>query len=289
MNSNPLVSVVIPTHNRKEKLFSLIKSIFRSNYPSDKLEIIVVDDASSDGTCDMVKKFYPEVKVIRIDNEVFPAKARDIGARRSRGDYIFFIDDDCIVHPDTIAYLIKTAMIKNKVGIIAPIILYKKEMHKIWCAGCVYEHNRLRDLIHLYKDSNLREVQEKHKILSITYSPSAFLIRKSIYLEVDGFNYKDFPIAWEEVDLALRVKQRGYQNICVTKAVVIHDVEPNFRARNPTRAYYQGRSRTIFYRNYFKKKIVLMPAYVLGFFIENKSITMTLKYLCGVRDGITWK
>jgi glycosyltransferase involved in cell wall biosynthesis len=62
MKNFPLVSVVIPTHNRKEKLIRLIKSIFRSDFPKNRLEVIVVDDFSSDGTSKGVKKLFPNVK-----------------------------------------------------------------------------------------------------------------------------------------------------------------------------------------------------------------------------------
>ena len=50
MKGHPLVSIVIPTHKRKEKLIRLIKSILRSDYPREKIETIVIDDASTDGT-----------------------------------------------------------------------------------------------------------------------------------------------------------------------------------------------------------------------------------------------
>ena len=283
----PLVSVVIPTHNRKEKLIRLIKSIYQSNYPRDKLEIIIVDDASTDDTSKMVKNLYPQVKVIRTNKEVFPAKARDLGARCSTGEYLFFIDDDCMVLADTIIYLTKSALaIGEKAGIIAPVITYEKNPHKVWCAGGLYRPNNIYDLTHSpYQNLDLQEVQAKHKLLDITYSPSAFLMKRSVYLETGGFNYKDFPIAWEEVDLALKVKRKGYRNVCVTEAVVTHDIEPDTKTRSSVRAYYQGRSRTIFYRKYLRRKTLLLPIYLFGFFLQNRSIILTLKYLRGMLDG----
>ena len=92
--SQPLVSVVIPTHNRKEKLARLIKSILESDYPKDKLEIIVVDDASTDNTFEYIKKKYPQAKIIRNEEEKLLAESRNIGIKASKGKYIFLIDDD---------------------------------------------------------------------------------------------------------------------------------------------------------------------------------------------------
>ena len=285
--SLPVVSVVIPTHNRKELLGELIDALFESNYPRDKMEITVIDDASTDGTCEMVKNLYPQVKVIRTEKEVFPARSRDLGARCTTGEYLFFIDDDCMVLNGTITYLVESALvIGERAGIIAPIITCTKNPHKVSCAGGLFRPDNIYEFIHLFQNSELHKVQKKYDILDISYSPSAFLIRRSVYLELGGFDFKNFPIAWEEAEFALRVKRRGYRNVCVTKAVVMH-ASWNAKARNPIRAYYQGKSRTIFYRKYFRRKILLMPMYIFGFFLQNQSAILTLKYLHGVMDGLS--
>ena len=65
MERNPLVSIVIPTRNRKNKLIRLLASIMRSSYPADRLEVIVIDDASTDGTYHVVRKEFPKVKLLR--------------------------------------------------------------------------------------------------------------------------------------------------------------------------------------------------------------------------------
>jgi len=83
----PLVSIVIPTHNRKEKLTRPINSILQSNYPKDKLETIVVDDASTDGTYEEIRaKFHSGVKIIRNEREMLPAASRNIGIKMLMGN-----------------------------------------------------------------------------------------------------------------------------------------------------------------------------------------------------------
>jgi len=75
----PIVSIIIVTHNRNEKLIRLIESILTSNFPREKIEIIVVDDASNDGTYDIIKTKYPYIKIIRTSKEVLPSAAKNIG------------------------------------------------------------------------------------------------------------------------------------------------------------------------------------------------------------------
>jgi GT2 family glycosyltransferase len=269
-----------------------MKSILQSDYPKDRLEIIVIDDASTDGTCRIVKNLYPQVKIIRTGKEVFPAKSRDLGARHATGDYLFFIDDDCLVSNDTITCLTKTALaIGEKAGIVAPVITYEKIPYQIWCAGGVFRPNAIRDLVRLCENLNLDVVQAEHKLLKISFSPSAFLLRRREYMGIGGFNYIDFPIAWEEAEIALRFKYNGYQNVCVTSAVVVHDIElgGGDKARTPIRAYYQGKSRVIFYRKYLWRKSLLMPVYVFGFILQNQNAILAIKYLHGTIDGFLWR
>ena len=61
------------------------------------MEIIIVDDASTDGTPKMVKKLFPEVNLITNTYELFPSKCRNLGIKNSHGDYLFLVDDDNIL------------------------------------------------------------------------------------------------------------------------------------------------------------------------------------------------
>ena len=102
----PSVSVVIPTHNRKDKLIRLINSILQSNYSKEKLNIIVIDDASTDGTYEKIRKFFPKVYAIRNEKEKLVAGARNLGIKNAKGEYILFIDDDNIVEKNMIKHLV---------------------------------------------------------------------------------------------------------------------------------------------------------------------------------------
>ncbi|MEJ7607568.1 MAG: glycosyltransferase [Bryobacteraceae bacterium] len=92
----PLVSIVIPTHGRPEKLWNCLQAIGEVEYPSDRFEVIVVDDGSSVAVENSVKSFgesFP-LRVLRQDNRG-PAVARNTGMRSAAGSLIAFTDDDC--------------------------------------------------------------------------------------------------------------------------------------------------------------------------------------------------
>ena len=92
------MSVVIPTHNRKEKLKRCLAAVTTQMYPV--YEVIVVDDGSSDGTSAMVARDFPEVHIVRQATSQGPAAARNQGIRQASGDVIAFTDDDCVPPPD---------------------------------------------------------------------------------------------------------------------------------------------------------------------------------------------
>ena len=81
MKKNPLLSVIIPTYNEEKDIGECISTLLKQSYK--KIEIIIVDDGSSDNTLNLVKKFR-QVKIL-IQNHQGPGKARNLGARKSKG------------------------------------------------------------------------------------------------------------------------------------------------------------------------------------------------------------
>ena len=101
MNSNihkelPSVSIVIPTLNRKNRLQTCINSLLNLNYPKSKVEIIIVDGGSLDGTIEMLKTEFSNVRIV-IDKREGISYARNTGGKIAHGEIIAFTDDDCVV------------------------------------------------------------------------------------------------------------------------------------------------------------------------------------------------
>ena len=95
------ISIVIPTYNRPERLEQCLESIARLDYPSNRFEVIVVDDGSRISLEPIAVKFEDciSINLIRQSN-AGPASARNTGAAAAQGDYLIFTDDDCQPHPD---------------------------------------------------------------------------------------------------------------------------------------------------------------------------------------------
>jgi glycosyltransferase involved in cell wall biosynthesis len=100
-NSKPRVSIIIPTYNEKNRITGCIESLLKQTYPQDKIEIIVVDDGSSDGTSPFIRKNFSKVKLITKKNSG-AYDSRNKGADISQGDIIAFTDADCVATKDWI-------------------------------------------------------------------------------------------------------------------------------------------------------------------------------------------
>ena len=103
MNQNlPFFSVVIPTYRRPAALTACLGSLAALDYPRDRLEVIVVhDDRDCANRDPLSARFRGQLDLTELcQSHAGPAAARNAGARRARGDYLAFTDDDCLVAPD---------------------------------------------------------------------------------------------------------------------------------------------------------------------------------------------
>ena len=303
MKEFPLVSVVIPTYNRKEKLVRLVESILQSNYLKDKMEIIVVDDASTDETCDEIKKFFHDVKILRNEKERLVSGSRNVGIKTSTGDLILFVDDDNIVDRHMIKYLVEFMKNNPDVGICAPLMLYYGT-NMIWCAGVKRDMITSRT-IYLLNEENFKEIKLPEIIESYDF-PNCFLVRSEIMKRYDIlFDEIAFPMHYEESDFCYKLKKLGYRAVCYTKAIVWHDVKRNKVTGFETdwRTYYTARNRILFHKKYSEwwqfLIFILVFHWIFTFYylnqilfdskkpISKKLVTMG-NYLKGVWDGLNY-
>jgi GT2 family glycosyltransferase len=143
MNSHPneeLVSIIIPNYNEKYTLFNCINSINKQNYKN--IEIIVVDNASTDGSSDFIKEKFPKIKLIQNDSNYGFGKALNKGKSFSKGAYILFLNNDTELFKNTILKL-KTFLKKHpKTGITYPSEVNKdKSKTTVDKTGIVFELN----------------------------------------------------------------------------------------------------------------------------------------------------
>ena len=132
MSENPLVSVIVLNYNAGELLLNCIESIKKSAYKN--LEIIVVDNISTDKSQEICKEKYPNIKLIQNDENFGYCEGNNIGIRKAKGGFIMILNPDTIVEPNCIRELI-FAHEKLGEGLYQPKILSLNEKQVLQSTG----------------------------------------------------------------------------------------------------------------------------------------------------------
>jgi len=258
-----MVSVVIPTHNRKAYVKECVLSLLKSTWQD--FDVWVVDDASTDGTSDMIQKdlsFDARVHTMRNETSQSLATTRNRGARASQGEYIFFMDDDNVVEETALERLLAYARRRPDTGMIAPLALNTvvgggDVSATIWTLGATFNWITSRAL-NLYADKRLDEVENLQEAYPTWYSPNAFMVSRTAYEAVGGCD--DFyGIMFDDSDFGLRIYRKGYPCVILSGARVFHRhgvttqqnaVLRRYGIESPRRAYLFARNRMVFVRRF---------------------------------------
>lgn len=309
---NPLVSIVIPTYNRKKSLERLLKSILSSTYK--RIEIIVIDDASEDGTLEYITQRFnnSKVSIYRNKMNLFAAGSRNEGIKRARGKLIFFIDDDNVVDKKMIESMVEIIQKDLSIGELGPVNYSCSNKKKILWAGTkrnmtTTQTNQLRSLDKVKGSS----VWDTDDVLNAYLVRSDILKRNKIKFDVR------YGIMYEESDLAYRISKAGYRIKVVKDAIIYHDVEKKTDDKksldymyhfmnDARRPFVFARNRIIFHSNYSTKiqmvGIIILWSWIFaayyvyklmfyngyGSFSLGRRIYLSFRYISGVLAGIFW-
>lgn len=169
MNKKPQISIIIPSYNSARYITRCLSSLHSQNTDIDH-EIIVVD-SSNDSTPALVRKKFPEVKLINLDQQTFPGAGRNIGAREAKSDILAFIDSDCIASQNWINSIVEK--IDKDYGIIGGAIKNATVHSLIGTADYLMTFNEF-----------LPNMPDRE----VTFLPTCnFICKKDIFEEIGGF------------------------------------------------------------------------------------------------------
>jgi len=210
------VSIIIPVFNRLEYTKKCLESVFEigSEYI---FEVIVVDNASSDGTKEFLETLGEKIVAVHNEKNLGFAKACNVGAARANGEFLLFLNNDTIVTKNWMDVLVAELDENPEITIAGSKLLYPDET--IQHAGVVFGEDKIP--YHIYS----REIKEKHyvnkkrKFSALT--AACMLVRKEIFDKVGGFD-ENFLNGYEDVDLCLGIKELGKEIVYCPESVVYH-------------------------------------------------------------------
>ena len=115
----PDVSVVVPTYNRRASVDRLLRALAEQTYPSERFEVLVIDDGSTDGTADHVRLLRPQYELrLLMQAHQGPAEARNLGVAMAAAPLILFLDDDVVPDPNLMALHVATHAAEGPAAVV---------------------------------------------------------------------------------------------------------------------------------------------------------------------------
>ena len=295
------VGIIIVTFNSQKDIHRLFESLINQQY--NNFTVYVVDNNSSDGTLDLITKYYDKLQICVIATKVNNGYAggNNIGIRKAMDDgceFVFILNPDMQLDRMSIKILIERIVSDEKIGVIGPIVLLGYE-ERNWIQNYGVKANfKTQKKITPY--ANQKVSDEIPVEIYVDYVlGGAMMIRGSV-LKTVGLFEEDYFMYNDEIDIAYRISKAGFKTLCLRDAVVKH--YHDFNKKN-TRGYnlmyyYMMRNKYLYfnkfslYMNSFLSlinEIINIPLKLIWSIRRMKNIKILKFYYSGILDGLIGK
>lgn len=218
----PSVSIIVPTRNRVDLLRTCLAGIAKTDYPS--IELIVIDNDSNDPeTLAFLAAQDPDqVKVLRHPGPFNFSTINNRAAAEARCDFLCLLNNDIEVVSDDWLKIMITQALRDEVGAVGAQLLYPdgRIQHAGVVTGVHGAAGHAHSLIHPTDEGYFRRHALPQFVSAVT--AACLVVNRDRFLAVGGFDEHNFPVAFNDVDLCLRLNQYGWQSLYEPRASLIH-------------------------------------------------------------------
>ena len=213
---NPKVSIIIPVYNQVHYTYACLVSILENTEGFD-YEIIIADDVSTDATKE-IDKFVTGLVIARNESNQGFLKNCNNAAKKARGEYIFFLNNDTTVQKDWLPPLIRLLESDKSIGMVGSKLIYPDGRLQeaggiIWSDGSGWNYGRCDD----------PNKPEYNYVRDVDYiSGAAIMLSRKLWEDIGGFDERYAPAYCEDSDLAFEVRKRGLRVVYQPLSVVTH-------------------------------------------------------------------
>ncbi len=225
----PELSIIIVSWNTQELLGRCLNSIYH-NTNKLRLEVLVVDNASRDGSAEMVKKEFPQARLVENKENLGFARGNNQGFSRARGEYVLILNPDTEVVSDALLQMVGYLKLNKEVGAVSGRLIYPDGTFQRYYSRfptilsiltrwflprtIAYKLKPTRDYLMLDDDFG-KEIEVPQP------AGSCLMVRRDLFLE-EGFMDEQFPLFFNDVDLCRRVYDKGLKIFVLPAAQIIH-------------------------------------------------------------------
>ena len=218
-----MISVIIVNHNGEEDLRRCLESL---HGPGPELEILVVDNASSDGSLGMVREIFPKVRVLEQDRNLGFGAANNLAAIEARGESLLLLNADAWLEAGALQRLHQRLQRENRLALVAPALFYPDGRRQfVWSPerGVAGEAlQRLRNPFEKRRWAHGAVMRHLSRLVGrLWFTAACVLVRRDAFEAVGGFD-ETFFMYFEDVDLCVRLEKAGWKLAQEPGAVVHH-------------------------------------------------------------------
>jgi GT2 family glycosyltransferase len=257
------LTIAIVSYNAKEDLAACLESVFASTH-LDAFEVIVADNASTDGTLTMLAARFPQVRVIASEENLGFGRASNLCWPEAKSGLVLFLNSDTLVSERALDRLVAIARTRPEAGVLGPRLLYadgeiqmsygtmpgigSELLQKMWNAGYARGRGPLRGAV--------RRRYSRERYVDWV-SGACLLVRRDTLETVSGFD-ENFFLYSEDVDLCARIRTTGARILFTPEVEVVHVLGRSVAKDRERVVYESHRSRLYFYEKHHRRLEVLL-------------------------------
>ncbi len=260
MNKTPILSIIIVNYNVRQLLKGCLQSL-EDTFPQENVEIIVVDNHSTDKSAAMLRKEFPQVKVIENETNRGFAAANNQGLRQSQGEYILLLNPDTVVLPNALREMVNFIEIHSDAGALGCKILNADGTLQSSCRNfpslttIFLENTGLYRLLSVSKRLRNRYLilWDHDQIRAVDSVKGACLMVRKDVIDQIGFLDEAFFLYGEEVDLCKRISDAGWNIYFTPDAQIVHYDKQSSRLHVQRNLAQQYKARLLYYQKHLNK------------------------------------
>ncbi len=245
------VAVALVNFNEYRTTCEAIESILPYLSPDDSL--VVVDNASTDGSVPLLRERYPPVKVIALErNRGFSGgcNAAIEFAERETAEFVLLANNDIVFAPDAIERLVGTAETETSIGVVVPRIYYHANPRRVWAAGSTISPmtglTRQRGM-----DCDESDFPPALAPLDLDVCTGCCMLVRMSVIRAVGRMLEEFFLYYDETDWCWRIRRAGFRIVLEDASHIWHKVSKSVGVSSPTFWYYITRNHMLFvHRNF---------------------------------------
>lgn len=266
------LSIIIPNYNGRQLLEKNLPIVIKN---SPNVKIIIVDDGSIDGSIDLIKTNFPQIKIIQKDNNAGFSDTVNLGVEQTKTDIVILLNND----------------VRPKKGWLKPLLGHFKDK-QVFAVGCLdksIENNKTvlrgRGIGQFKRGFLIHKRGEINKTSTLWVSAGSGAFRRSIWEKLGGLDPLFSPFYWEDIDLSYRAQKIGYKILFECQSQVIHEHEKGAIKKEFSPEYVKSiafRNQFIFFwKNITSHRLILSHICWLPYYLIRALINWDRAFIKG--------